>query len=90
LTNAGKTYTVIGDPTNPGILPLTLKYLYEAVNLESTLKNESTAEIYCNYIEIYNEEVFDMLSTEGKRNKCKKKVNIKERDKIFYVQSNCF
>ena len=29
MTNAGKTFTVIGTPENPGILPQTLKTLLE-------------------------------------------------------------
>jgi hypothetical protein len=48
---------------------------------------EIAPEIFCNYIEIYNEEVFDLLANNGKSDKCKKKVYIKEKDKIFYVQS---
>jgi kinesin family protein 20 len=40
----------------------------------------------CNYIEIYNEEIFDLLS-ETKNKKEKKKLIIKERDKVFYLAS---
>jgi kinesin family protein 20 len=39
--------------------------------------------IYCNYIEIYNEDVYDLLADE----KIKKKLTVKERDKIFYVNN---
>lgn len=88
LTNAGKTHTIIGNPTNPGILPLALKTIYEKIENEIKSKNlETNPELFCNYIEIYNEEIFDFLANDGKANKCKKKVHIKERDKIFYVHS---
>jgi hypothetical protein len=83
LTNAGKTYTIIGDQTNPGILPLTLAYILTEVNNMTNIKPE----IYCNFIEIYNEEVYDLLYSDSNNKKIKKKVNIKERDKLFYVQS---
>jgi hypothetical protein len=76
LTNSGKTYTIVGDTSNPGILPLTMKYVFDIVNTQNI-------NIYCNYIEIYNEDVYDLLSENGK-----KKLTIKERDKVFYVNSN--
>jgi hypothetical protein len=89
LTNAGKTHTIIGNPNNPGILPMALKTIYEKIEFEIKSKIlETNPELFCNYIEIYNEEIFDFLANEGKANKCKKKVHIKEKDKnIFYVHS---
>lgn len=86
LTNAGKTYTVIGDPINPGILPHSLKYITQMVDEEYKNRFSERPHILCNFIEIYNEEVFDLLANEGKGPKCKKKVQVKEKDKIFYVQ----
>ena len=76
LTNSGKTYTTIGDSLNPGILPLSMKYVFDIINTNNI-------NILCNYIEIYNEDVFDLLSDCGK-----KKLIIKEREKIFFVNSN--
>jgi kinesin family protein 20 len=43
----------------------------------------------CNYIEIYNEEVYDLLAG-GKSKKEKRKLIIKEKDKVFYLASNEF
>jgi hypothetical protein len=51
-----------------------MKYIFE---------NSKGMNLYCNYIEIYNEDVFDLLADE----KVKKKLTIKEREKIFYVNS---
>lgn len=89
LTNAGKTYTIIGEPQNPGVLPLTLKYITDLTkNAKFTDYPNSKIELFCNYVEIYNEEVFDLLSNEGtKKEKGKKKVYIKEKDKVFFIQN---
>ena len=57
MTNAGKTYTVIGTPECPGILPLALKNLFDYGNI-----NNNNYNFYCNFVEIYNEDVFDLLS----------------------------
>ncbi len=82
MTNAGKTFTVIGTGTNPGILPISLSYLYKQ------LEHDNNVKILCNFVEIYNEEVFDLLaSTNDNKNKFyKKKLGIKENyKKIFFL-----
>lgn len=91
LTNSGKTYTMIGEPSNPGILPMALNYIIKSGeqsldNLNDNVeKNENSIppQIFCNFIEIYNEEIFDLLANEvkGKR----KKLALKEKGKIFYL-----
>lgn len=81
MTNAGKTFTVIGSQTEPGILPMSLKYLYQQLEASG---NE--ASVFCNFVEIYNEEVFDLLSTDPKNKFFKKKIPIKENSrKIFFL-----
>lgn len=88
MTNAGKTFTVIGSKELPGILPQSLNYLYEKIeNGENGINN---LKVFCNFIEIYNEEVFDLLACDSKNPKFKKKVNVKEKDKKFFVQNPTF
>ena len=65
VTNSGKTYTVNGDMENPGILPSSLYLIYQAVKNFKRKK----LEISCTYVEIYNEEIFDLFSLE--KNKVK-------------------
>lgn len=82
MTNAGKTFTVIGSNTNPGILPLSLKYLYSCISESEQLS------VYCNFVEIYNEEVFDLLANDpkGKNKFYKKKLIVKENNRnLFYI-----
>jgi hypothetical protein len=88
MTNAGKTFTVVGTlsvklgkPDNPGILPLSLKRIYESIEAL-----ETKPKVSCNFVEIYNEEMFDLLSHDPKNPNYKKKVYMKERDKRFVIQ----
>ena len=93
MTNAGKTYTVIGTPEYPGILPLALKNLFE---YDETLKKKggiSHNNFYCNFVEIYNEDVFDLLSDDpiGKNKYYKKKLTVKENlNSVFFLQDVTF
>ncbi len=67
-TGAGKTYTMFGNrDKNPGILPLTLEsifaYIYHVrLNLNSQLqKVENEFLVRISYLEIYNEQINDLL-----------------------------
>lgn len=101
ITNAGKTFTVIGSPEKPGILPQMIMDIHSQV--KDLLANSNEDYLFCNFIEIYNEEIFDLLSPscqeENKdpkilkkrndpNNPFKKKVYLKERDKKFIIQGN--
>ena len=87
LTNSGKTYTIVGDPADPGILPLSLLHIVQSI---SQLNNNIPAPILlCSYLEIYNDDVYDLLAyndVKGQHNH-KKKVQVKEKNKTFYVPS---
>ena len=56
-TGAGKTYTMVGNEENPGIMPLTLNELFKKILL---FKNREYI-IKLWYIEIYNENIRDLL-----------------------------
>ena len=59
LNDSGKTYTIVGDIENPGLLPLSLRFTYDQV-ME---KKNKMIKLYCNYIEIDGEDnVYDLLS----------------------------
>ncbi|GBG30754.1 Kinesin-like protein KIF15 [Hondaea fermentalgiana] len=58
-TGSGKTFTMQGMKNSRGLIPRMLEYCF--VNLER-LKAEGTAVVvHCSYLEIYNENVYDLL-----------------------------
>ena len=63
-TGAGKTYTMLGNDNNPGIMPLTLRELFNKVNLLSD--REYKLKFW--YLEIYNENIRDLLKFVNKNN----------------------
>ena len=58
-TGAGKTYTMIGDADNPGLMILTFEEVFQCT---SRLSLERQYKLRLSYIEIYNEEVRDLFS----------------------------
>ncbi|KAG9032665.1 hypothetical protein FRB95_001093 [Tulasnella sp. JGI-2019a] len=53
VTSSGKTHTMQGTPTEPGIIPRVVDALFE--------KKEATDVINLTYMEIYRDEVYDLL-----------------------------
>ena len=56
-TGAGKTYTMLGNDENPGIMPFTLKELFKEIKLYP--QREFKIKLW--YLEIYNENIRDLL-----------------------------
>ena len=65
ITNSGKTYTVSGNEEFPGILQLSLIELFK--KFDKLKENNNLWHLTCTYIEIYNEEAFDLLSNDRKK-----------------------
>ena len=63
-TGAGKTYTMLGNDNNPGIMPLTLKELFNKVNSF----NDREYKLKFWYLEIYNENIRDLLKFMARNN----------------------
>ena len=59
-TTSGKTYTMSGNIDFPGILPCSLKNLFDLLEREKKEKNLNF-NLYCSYIEIYNEIIHDLI-----------------------------
>ncbi|KPI94068.1 Kinesin-like protein KIF18A [Papilio xuthus] len=57
-TGAGKTFTMIGNIENPGITYLTMEHLFHTIG---SFGNEREFDIGVSYIEVYNENVYDLL-----------------------------
>ncbi|KAJ8957441.1 hypothetical protein NQ318_004921 [Aromia moschata] len=56
-TGAGKTHTMVGDRTHPGIMIRALNDLFEAVK-----DKEDEYSVTMSYLEIYNEQIRDLLN----------------------------
>jgi len=61
-TGAGKTFTMLGNHSEPGIMSLTLHELFTKLN---SIRNQSEFRIRCSFVEVYNENIRDLLG-EGK------------------------
>ncbi|CAH0407605.1 unnamed protein product [Chilo suppressalis] len=57
-TGAGKTFTMIGNAEHPGITYLTMEHLFYTIN---SYEKEREFDIGVSYIEVYNENVYDLL-----------------------------
>lgn len=57
-TGCGKTHTITGTPTQPGIIFLTMQELFARIDEQ---RSEKIAEISLSYLEIYNETIRDLL-----------------------------
>jgi hypothetical protein len=55
ITNAGKSHTIMGSDKEPGIVPRTMKDIFSKMNPK--------LELHMSYLEIYNEQVYDLLAT---------------------------
>ncbi|EOD17875.1 hypothetical protein EMIHUDRAFT_65880, partial [Emiliania huxleyi CCMP1516] len=60
-TGSGKTYTMTGVPGQPGVIPLTVAGLFEAIDASKT-----RVVVRLQYVEIYNEVVKDLLDPSDK------------------------
>ena len=72
ITNSGKTYRVNGNLEILGILQYSL--IDTIKEFKQLNENNNLCKLTCEYIEIYNKEIFDLLSAE------RKKLNIAELD----------
>jgi hypothetical protein len=77
MTNAGKTFTILGTDENPGILPRTLQAVFQQLSAGSSGVSSSSAAssrpspapqdfyVLVSYLEIYNEHCYDLLANVG-------------------------
>lgn len=61
-TSAGKTHTMLGNPREPGMMMLTLLDLFAEVAAQ---RSERAFEIKCSFLEVYNENVRDLLQPDA-------------------------
>ncbi|KAL4469467.1 hypothetical protein ABPG74_004720 [Tetrahymena malaccensis] len=57
-TTSGKTFTMLGQPENPGILPCSIRDIFNLIQKQT---NEEF-NVWVSYMEIYNENINDLLA----------------------------
>jgi len=57
LWYAGKTYTILGTPDSPGVIPRCVSDLFSAVGQQQAEDAMTAFEISYSYMEIYQEKV---------------------------------
>ncbi|MCO5583494.1 hypothetical protein L7F22_037405 [Adiantum nelumboides] len=57
-TGSGKTYTMAGTAEDPGLMVLSLQYIFQWVSKE---EKDHEFEVLCSYLEVYNEVIYDLL-----------------------------
>ncbi|OLL25260.1 Kinesin-like protein 6 [Neolecta irregularis DAH-3] len=61
-TGCGKTHTTSGTPEDPGLIFLTMRELFEKI---TDIKDDKSVELSLSYLEIYNENIRDLLIPGG-------------------------
>ncbi|XP_073458923.1 kinesin-like protein KIF18B [Aquarana catesbeiana] len=61
-TGAGKTHTMLGSAADPGVMYLTMVELYQRIE---AIKEEKSCEVGISYLEVYNEQIQDLLEPKG-------------------------
>ncbi|KAG8433970.1 hypothetical protein GDO86_012361 [Hymenochirus boettgeri] len=61
-TGSGKTHTMLGSEKDPGVMYLTMVELYKRIE---AIKEEKICEVLISYLEVYNEQIQDLLEPSG-------------------------
>lgn len=64
-TGSGKSFTMQEDPDNIGVIPRAIVHIFEGKERDED--RETIYTIHVSYVEIYNEEVRDLLSTDNRK-----------------------
>lgn len=90
-TGSGKTHTMIGDSVNRGLIPRAVEKLFASKReIEQSFQGDVSVSIKVELLEIYNEEVYDLLDAEAgpKGQKMKIKLNSNEAVNNIVVEAS--
>jgi kinesin family protein C1 len=75
-TGSGKTYTMLGEPSNDGLIARSVSKLFEAKHeMEALSRGETKVSLSVELLEIYNEQVRDLLAPNSGPSGCE--INLK-------------
>lgn len=62
MTGSGKTHTISGNQSQPGIVPRAVHHVYSSLRAHATTHKESVAMVFLTFVELYNNTLYDLLS----------------------------
>ncbi|EGT59801.1 hypothetical protein CAEBREN_16415 [Caenorhabditis brenneri] len=71
-TGSGKTHTMLGpanswsDPVRKGLIPRSIENLFQLLDKKTQECQKFTFEVIAEFVELYNEEIFDLLNAKNK------------------------
>lgn len=86
MTNAGKTYTTLGVDKNPGILPRALRDIFEGVEAQAKAAGALPPRVTMSFLEIYNENVYDLLASKNEEDWAKAREVLKLQDRLGRIE----
>jgi len=82
-TGSGKTHTMMGDDKNEGIIPRSLRMIFNNCSSQANQLMNLEYSLSISFLEIYNEKLKDLLSTKSSN------LNIKVNGEGAYVNGLC-
>jgi kinesin family protein 3/17 len=61
MTGSGKTHTIAGSASSPGIVPRAVHHIFSNLRNELASNRENVAMVFLTYIELYNNILYDLL-----------------------------
>ena len=61
-TTSGKTYTMLGESSSPGLLPCAVRDVFKGIEADP---NAHHFKVWVSYLEIYNESINDLFNKDA-------------------------
>jgi len=68
-TGSGKSFSLMGPTSNPGVIPRLAKQLFQTIDHDTREEPASEIRVTMSFLEIYNEELKDLLDPRPKKKK---------------------
>jgi predicted nucleic acid-binding Zn-ribbon protein len=85
-TSSGKTYTMLGDETSPGIVSRAVEKLFQSKReIEELSRGDATVQMSVELLEIYNERINDLLDPESPVNRNDHSIKVVSKEVVGNV-----
>ncbi|EDV20125.1 uncharacterized protein TRIADDRAFT_32396, partial [Trichoplax adhaerens] len=65
-TGSGKTYTMIGNESDPGLIPMAVNEIFSYTSKQHKLHKNWKYNISMSYLEVYQEKIYDLIASGNK------------------------